>query len=363
MKKRVLALLLVFAMVFSLVACTAGTVEEEPAVVAEPEEAEEEMVEEVAPEDVIVMKIGHSHSTEAPRHLSLLEFERLVEEKTNGGIDVEIYPNNELGTEAEMIEQVKVGVLQGVRGGMFDLVSRNFAIYLMPFLFDNEEQFQAIARSDIGDKIAAESTYVGIKVLATGDAGGFRQWTNNIRPIKTPADMKGLKMRTPGVTAIQKEMAAFGANVTAIAYAELYEALKNGQVDGQENPYQNIVDKKFYEVQKYMTVCNYQVHPDPFCVPEAWFNDLSLEYQQILIDAAKEMYVMSDQMFLDKSAENLQIIKDGGVEVYELTPEEKAVFAELGQSVIDEYVAEGLFDVDLFNLVLTELGKDPIVME
>jgi len=356
MKKRVLTFLLVFALIFSLSAC-AGTVEEEVAAPAAEEEAAPVVEEAAAAEPAVVytMKVGHAHSTEAIRHSGLVEFEKMVEEATNGGIDVEVYPNNELGNEEEMIEAVKLGVLQCTLSGKFDLVSPDFSIYLMPFMFDGPEDFQKIAGGDLGDRIAARSTEVGITVLATGDAGGFRQWTNNVKPIATPEDMKGLKMRTPGVLAIQDEMAAFGANVTAIPYAELYEALKTGVVDGQENPYANIVDKKFYEVQKYMTVCNYQIHPAPLCVNTGWFSALPADYQAALIDCAQKMFDITDQAFIDKSDENLSIIKDAGVEVYELTAEEKAAFKELGQSVIDSWTAEEKFDVDLFNDVAAAL--------
>lgn len=355
MKKRILFLLVaVLVLAFALTACATPAAEEpakeEP---AKEEPAKEEAAEE--PAEVIVMKIGHAHSTEAIRHTGMLEFEKLVEEATNGGIDVEIYPNNELGDEAEMIESVKMGVLQSTLSGKFDLVSPDFSIYLMPFMFDNSDDFQKIAGGELGDKIAAKSSDVGIKVLATGDAGGFRQWTNNTRPIATPEDMKGLKMRTPGVQAIQDEMAAFGANVTAIPYAELYEALKTGVVDGQENPYANIVDKKFYEVQKYMTVCNYQIHPAPLCVNQDWFNELPVDYQTALIDCAQKMFDLTDQLFVDKSAENRAIIEDGGVEIYELTAEEKATFKALGQSVIDDWKSSAKFDVELFDEVQAAL--------
>ena len=356
--KKVMLFIMVFMLIFVAAACT-KTVEEEPVTTEATEEATEETVEETMeePAEVIVMKVGHAHSTEAIRHIALLEFEKMVEEATNGGIDVQIYPNNELGTEAEMIDAVKLGVIECTLSGKFDLVSPDFSIYLMPFLFDDSADFQEIAGSELGDAIAAKSVDVGIYVLATGDAGGFRQWTNNIHPIITPADMEGLKMRTPGVQAIQDEMAAFGANVTAIDYAELYEALKTGVVDGQENPYANIVDKKFYEVQKYLTICNYQIHPAPLCVSLDWYNSLSPEYQEILVDCAKAMFDISDQMFIDMSAEHLGIIEAAGVEVYELSAEEKEAFKELGQAVIDDWKANEKFDVDLFDRVVAALGN------
>ena len=310
-----------------------------------------------APKETIIMKIGHSQSMESPRHISLLKFEELVEERTDGVVDVQIFPSAQLGTEQEMVEAVKMGTLQGSRAGMFDLVSNQLSIYMMPFLFDNVESFQKITRGPIGDKIAATANAVGVEIIATGDAGGFRQWTNNVRPIKTPADMKGLKMRAPGVATIQDTLTAFGANVVSIAYNETYQALKTGVADGQENPFVNINDMKFYEVQKYLTVANYQVHPDPFYINKAWLDGLDPAIKQTIIDCAKEMMDYSDQLMTEGNKSAYDVIKDSGVEIYELTPEERQVFIDAAQPIYDKYISEGIIDEELFNEVLAELGK------
>jgi len=124
----------------------------------------------------------------------------------------------------------------------------------------------------VGERIAQTAEANGLKILATGDGGGLRNITNNVRPITSPDDLKGLKMRTPPITSIIKIMEALGANPVSIPYAETYMALKTGVADGQENPFINIATMKFHEVQKYMTVVNYQFHPETFPVSLTWFN-------------------------------------------------------------------------------------------
>lgn len=338
MKRKILALALALVMILSFAACKAE------------KEADQ-------PTETIVMKIGHSQSTSSARHISLLAFETLVEEKTNGGIDVQVFPSAQLGNEQEMVEAVKLGVLQGARAGMFDLVSKQLSIYMMPFLFDSVESFQEITRGPIGDKIAATANDVGIEIIATGDAGGFRQWTNNVRPIVTPDDMKGLKMRAPGVQTILDSMEAFGANVVSIPYVEVYQALKTGVADGEENPFVNIADMKFYEVQKYITVADYQVHPDPFYVNKEWLDGLSDEYEEAVRASAREMVILSDRLYGEKATEAFKIIEDAGLEVHVLTPQEKQAFIDAAQVVYDKYTSEGLIDEDLFNEVLKALGR------
>jgi len=360
--KRASVLLAVLLILSLLIAGCAQKTADTPAPAqsenTEPEaEPEPEATPEPEPVETIIMKVGHSHSTEAPRHVSLLKFEELVEEKTGGVVDVQIFPSSQLGSEQEMIEAVKIGTLQGSRAGMFDLVTNQLSIYMMPFLFDDVESFQQIARGPIGEKIAATANDVGIEIIATGDAGGFRQWSNNVHPIKSPADMKGLKMRAPGVITIQETLKAFGANVVTIDYNELYQALKTGVADGQENPFVNIVDKKFYEVQKYLTVANYQVHPDPFYVNKEWLDSLDPEIKQAIVDSAKEMYVYSDQLMIDANTSGYDTVVDSGVEVYELTPEERQVFIDACQPVYDKFISDGLIDEALFNEVLAALGR------
>jgi len=351
---------------FSLIGCQAAeeAVEEvEEAAeeaVEEVEEAAEEVVEEVeeevekVPAGTYTMKVGHSHTTSAPRHMSLLVFEQLVEKNSEGAIEVELYPAGQLGTEAEMLEQVQMGTIQATRGGSFDEVATELSVYMMPFLFTDPAQFTAIASGPIGDEVAAAALEVGIYIPATGDAGGLRQWTNNVRPIEKPEDIEGLKMRTPPIESIIKIMEAMGANPVSIPYAELYMALKTGVADGQENPLVNIDDKKFYEVQKYMTMANYQIHPDPMFVSNDWYQSLEPYLQEIVTDAAKEMMKYNDTLMTERGEAVLPVMEEN-MEITYLTDENIQAFIEKCAPVYDYFISEGWFTQELLDKVRSSI--------
>ena len=155
--------------------------------------------------------------------------------------------------------------------------------------------------------------------------------------------MKGLKMRTPPVESIIKAMEAMGANPVSIAYAETYMALKTGVADGQENPFMNIATMKFHEVQKYLTVINYQFHPEPFCVSPAWFNGLDKDLQQILTDGAWLYTDVQNKLREGTNEKWFKVIKDSGVQIYEPTAAERKLFIEACKPVYDFYIKKGTF--------------------
>jgi len=192
---------------------------------------------------VYTLKIGHVMSVDSIRQKALLDFKKYVEEKSNGQIKVEIYPGSQLGNEADMIEAMKMGTLEGFVGGVFDSQTPKLNLILMPFFFENQEDLMKVAHSEIGTMIMKSAEAYGIKMLAFGD-GGSREFTNNVRPIRTPADMKGLKIRAPAIESIIQTLNALGANVVSIPLGDAYMALKTGVADGQENPLPTIGDKQ-----------------------------------------------------------------------------------------------------------------------
>lgn len=288
---------------------------------------------------VYTMQIGHAQPVDNPRHVSLEAFKKIVEEKTNGGIKVEIYPAGQLGTEKEMLEQTCSGVIQGFRGGQFDFLPK-LLIFSLPFLTENSDEITRLMSSDFAKDVCKDSQKDGAIILGLGDAGGYRQFSNNKHPITKPDDLKGLKMRTNGMDTIDKTFKALGASTVSVPYNDLYMALKTGVADGQENPWVNVTGMKFYEVQKYFTAINYQFHPDPFYVNLEWFNSLPADYQQIVRDATDEMFKINNQNIADMQNSALETIKQNA-EVYELTPEERDEFKKAVQVVYDQYLAEG----------------------
>jgi C4-dicarboxylate-binding protein DctP len=170
------------------------------------------------------MKIAHAQPMNNPRHISLEAFKKIVEGKTNSGIKVEIFPAGQLGTEKEMLEQVCSGVIQGFRGGQFDFLPK-LLIFSLPFLTENSEEINRLMNSDFAREVCKDSIKDGAIILGLGDAGGYRQLSNNKRPITKPADLVGLKMRTNGMDTMDKTLKALGASTVSVPYNDLYMAL------------------------------------------------------------------------------------------------------------------------------------------
>ena len=259
-----------------------------------------------------VMMIGHSQPADNPRSISLEKFVQDVEERTNGHVTVQVFGNGQLGTEKEMLEQVT-----------------------------------ALLHSDLAVRLSEEAGKEnGVVIINLCDAGGFRQFSNNKHPITKPEDFKGLKMRTAGMTTIDKTLTAFGATITPVPYSDLYMALRTGVADGQENPWTNVSSMKFYEVQKYFTEVNYQFHPDPFYVNEAWWNSLPEEFQTIIRECASEMGTYNDQLVDELQSSARQTVVDAGGDIYVPTAEELQAFKDAVSGVYQQCIDEGILTAE-----------------
>lgn len=288
------------------------------------------------------MIVGHAQPESNPRYISMEKFAADVAEKTNGHVTVEVFGNGQLGTEKEMLEQVVAGVTQGMRGGQYDFSPR-LLMFTLPFLANNRAEVTALLQSDLAKKVSAEAAETtGTVIINLCDAGGFRQFSNNTRPLTKPEDLKGLKMRTNGMKTIDLTFQAMGANTVSVPYADLYMGLKTAIADGQENPWVNVEGMKFYEVQKYFTEVNYQFHPDPFYVNAQWWNELPAEFQAILTECATAMGEYNDQLIDQNSDAAKQVVVDAGCEVYVPTAEELAAFQAACQPVYSQVVEEGI---------------------
>lgn len=303
-----------------------------------------------APE-TYVFKYAHTQSPNHPRSLSMDFFKEQLEKASNGRIEVELFYNGVLGTEAEVLDMVKLGSVQGSRGGLFERANKKFLIYTLPFMFNNTDQVQEIMFGPIGKAINEGALANGLYIPATGVAGGFRNITNSVRPINTVADLKGLKMRTPPIDMTIKTFKAIGANPQQIAYTETYMGLKSGVVDGQENPFSNIVDMKFYEAQKYLSLVNWQIHPDPFYVNPDWYNSLPEDLKAIFDSVAESTMKYSNEKWLGGEKDYFNTLKENLV-VNEISPADHAGFVEAAKPVWQGYVDEGFFTWDEINNIL-----------
>ncbi|NCC63264.1 MAG: TRAP transporter substrate-binding protein [Spirochaetia bacterium] len=302
------------------------------------------------------LKLGHASTTESTRHKALLVMKEYVEKESEGRLKIEIYPAGTLGNESDMIEAMKLGTQEMFVGGVFAAQTPMLEIYLMPFFFPTQADLMKVSHSALGEKIMASAEQYGIKMLAIGD-GGSRQITNNVRPIRTPQDMRGLKIRTPPIESIIKSMEALGANPVSIPYGDTYMALKTGVADGQENPLANIGDMKFFEVQKYMTMIDYQFHPEPININLDMFNKLPADLQKIIQDGAWIYTDEQNRLRRELNDYYYDMIVGGGVQVYSPTDAEIAQFVAACKPVYDYFVKKGVFtqtDLDEMRRIVNE---------
>ena len=306
---------------------------------------------EAAAPQTFVFKYAHTQSPAHPRSQSMEFFKEQLEKASNGRIQVELYFNGVLGTEAEVLDMVKLGSVQGSRGGLFERANKKFLIYTLPFMFNNTDQVQDVMFGPIGQEINKGALANGIYIPATGVAGGFRNITNSVRPIKTVDDLKGLKMRTPPIDMTIRTFKAIGANPQQVAYTETYMALKTGVVDGQENPFSNTTDMKFYEAQQYLSLVNWQIHPDPFYVNPDWYNSLPDDLKAVFDSIAESTMKYSNEKWLGAEKDYFFVLKDN-LEVNEVTPEAHAGFVEAAKPVWQSYVDDNYFTWDEINAIL-----------
>lgn len=298
-----------------------------------------------------VFKYANTQSENHPRSKSMVYFKEQLEQKSHGKISVELYFSGVLGKEAEVLEMVKLGNVQGCRGGLFERANKKYLLYTLPFMFANAEQVVKVMNSDFGKEINEGAMANGFYIPATGVAGGMRQPTNKVRPIVKVEDLKGLKLRTPPIDVTIRTFKALGANPQQVPYTETYMALKTGVVDGQENPFSNCVDMKFYEVQKYLSVLNWQVHPDPFYVNPAWYKSLPADLQKVFDEAAVDAMNYSNEIWLASEDGYRKQLEDK-LEVNDLLPENRQGFVDGVKPVWQYYVDEGTFTWDDINKAL-----------
>ena len=298
-------------------------------------------------QDVIKVSYGHGFMQETPHHQSALKFKELVEERTDGKIIVEIFPVGQLGSAREMFESLQMGsqeiaLLPTARISGF---APKLQLLDLPFLFPNREVAYQIFDGEIGQILLASLEQAGVKGVAIYE-DGFKHFTAN-KPIRTLDDFKGTKFRTMESPVIMKQFEALGSNPTPLAFSELYNALQQGVVDGQENPLVTIANMRFYEVQDYIALSGHAYLGHVFMFSKKWFDGLSADIQKVLVDTGKELAIWQRQGVAAEEEKYLQTIKDSGTEIITLSDEEKAKMKEVTfpvHKVIEDIVGKELLE-------------------
>lgn len=294
------------------------------------------------PDDsVFTFRYGHSQSPQSQRSQSMDFFKNELEKRSNGRIKVENYFSSTLGSEWEMMDMVATGVMQGTRGGLFAHANPKYVLFMLPFLVADWEQASRLVNSDLATMINRDARNNGFHIPAMGISQGFRAHTNNVRPIHSPSDLNGLKMRVPPQEIYVLTAEAFGSSPQEMPASDIYSALKTGVLDGQDNPPSNIWDYHIYEVQDYMTISHYSTGPDPLIIDLEWYQQLPSDLQTLLDEVAVETMVYSD--LLNREAEQGYIRKLSDVlEVNYLAQEDLQAFQDLSSVVYQYYIDKGV---------------------
>jgi len=284
------------------------------------------------------IKVGHGAAEAFHMHRALLKFEELVEAGSGGEIDVQIFPSSQMGPDREMIEGVQTGVLEMAipPSSFFAGWDPAFAVIELPYMYASKDIAFDVLDGSAGDGMLSRVENQGLVGLGWLELG-VRNVTNNVRPVATPEDLEGVKLRTMKVPAHVATFETLGANPTPMNFGEVYSALQQGVIDGQENPLAIIASQRFYEVQKYLSTTGHVFAVYMPVISKPFFESLSAEHQKLVRDSMAAARDHQAQLVASEDAAQLEQIRAAGVEVLELTAEQRQVFADKTESVRLQY--------------------------
>jgi tripartite ATP-independent transporter DctP family solute receptor len=275
-----------------------------------------------------------------PLEQGATKFSELVAAKSGGKIKVNVFPGGTLGGDAQNVSALQGGTIEFVllNSGILASQVKDFEVFDFPFMFGSSKEADAVVDGPFGQKLGAKLQDKGIVGLAYFELG-FRQLMNSKRPVNTVDDIAGLKLRVIPNAINVDWVKALGANPTPLAFPELYAALEQKAIDGQENPLSVIQANKFFEVQKFLTLTNHQYNPQSLIFSKKVWDTLSPAEQKILQDAAVEAAKFQRQVNRDAAAGQLDALKKAGMQVSEFPPAEQAKLREKLKPVIDKHGA------------------------
>lgn len=292
------------------------------------------------------LRFAHPHPEADSWHKAALLFAEQVKAKSQGRFEVQVFPNGALGSDAQTISAVRGGSLDICLTGnpFFTGLAPKLNVLDLPFLIQSRKHAAIVMDGPIGDGLRRELEGSNLKALATWEIG-WRNLTNNRRPVATAADIKGLKIRTTPNPAHIKAFQLLGAVPTPMAFTELFTALETGAVDGQENPVTLILNAKFNEVQKHLSLTRHAFTTGPIVMNKAKFEALPAEIRQLLVAIAVECAGIQRQMNEDTEGSSLAALKKAGMQAVESPDREsfaKIVTAEVEKDFVGKYGGETL---------------------
>ncbi len=307
-------------------------------------------------QDPIVIKFSHVVAPQTPKGKGADKFKELAEKYTNGKVKVEVYPNSQLYKDKEEVEALQLGAVQMLAPSLAKfgpLGAKEFEAFDLPYIFEDRTALRKITEGDIGKSLLKKLEGKGILGLAFWD-NGFKIMSAN-RPLKSPDDFLGLKMRIQSSKVLEAQMKALGALPQVMAFSEVYQALQTGVVDGTENPPSNMYTQKMHEVQKHATLSRHGYLGYAVIVNKLFWEGLPADVRTQLEKAMTEATTYANDIAQKENDDSLAAMKASGkTEFYEMTADEKKAWraklkvvhkemaSRIGKDLIDQiYAATG----------------------
>ncbi|MFS2004778.1 TRAP transporter substrate-binding protein [Duganella sp. CT11-25] len=305
----------------------------------------------------IVIKFSHVVATDTPKGQAAERFKQLAEKATNGRVKVEVYPNSQLYKDKEELEALQLGAVQMLAPSLAKfgpLGVKEFEAFDLPYIFPSKTALYNVTEGEIGKGLMKKLEPKGITGLAFWD-NGFKVMSAN-KPLRAPADFKGLKMRIQSSKVLDAQMRALGANPQVLAFSEVYQALQTGVVDGTENPPSNMYTQKMHEVQKYVTVSNHGYLGYAVIVNKKFWDGLPADIRAALDKAMKDATTFEKAIAQrDNDLAMDAIKKTGKTEIYTLSVKEQAEWRKALLPV--QQSMEGRIGKDLISAINKEAAK------
>lgn len=303
-----------------------------------------------------VIKFANQNAAGHPIVQGMEKFAEIVAAKSGGKIKVNVFPGGQLGSDQANVSALQGGTLEmaSMNSGIFASQVKEFAAFDLPFMFANGKEADAVVDGPFGQKMHAKLEEKGLVGLGYYELG-FRNITNSKRPITKVEDIAGLKLRVIPNPINVDWVKALDANPTPLPWPEVYAALEQKAVDGQENPVATIYGAKLYEVQKYMTLTNHQYNPQSVVISKKFWDTLSADEKKIIGDAVTESAKFQRQQARASVASTLENLKKAGMTVSELAPGEQVKLVEKMKPVITKHA--GAVGEATVSELLAELAK------
>jgi TRAP-type transport system periplasmic protein len=299
------------------------------------------------------LKMSVTISESSTWYMAAEQFANEVKDNTNDRINIKVYPNEQLsgGDSGKAVESLSKGTIDLTYNStiIYSILNDKLGVLSAPFLFKDLNDVDTKLSGEGGEAIKQIIRDFGVEPLGFGQ-NGFRQVTNSVREIQSPKDIKNLKIRIPGIKMYTDLWTMYGANPTTMTMSEVFTALQQGTVDGQENPIDVIYSSKLQEVQKHITMWNYSYDPLILGMNKKLFESLSDEDKKVIQTAADNANQYQIKLAREKEAEQIKELEEAGMKFYTPTEEEKASFKEVVQPIYDSY--KDVWGEDLLNQFL-----------